>query len=124
MRSHVTANSIQSRAGRHDQPSRRRRPGRLPVRAAARSAGWACTIFADQTHMSDPFQRSLVVWPSATSSTSISTSSFTLLVPDLVAGVPGIGEDGADRELVPRDAAPGVSSAPGRARTGSRCHRG
>jgi hypothetical protein len=28
MRSHVTANSIQSRAGRHDQPSRRRRPNR------------------------------------------------------------------------------------------------
>lgn len=31
---------------------------------------------------------------------------LTLLVPDLVAGVAGIGEDGADRELVPRDAAP------------------
>jgi hypothetical protein len=35
-----------------------------------------CTIFPDQTHLSDPFQRSLVVWLSATSSTSMSTSSL------------------------------------------------
>jgi NAD(P)-dependent dehydrogenase (short-subunit alcohol dehydrogenase family) len=40
--------------------------------------GW--TIFSDQIQAADSFQRSLVVWPSATSSTSMSSSSLRCLL--------------------------------------------
>ena len=51
-------------------------PHHRQPRKAARSMTGGCTMCSDQTHSSVSFHRSLVVWPSAMSSTSSSTSSL------------------------------------------------